>query len=258
MIKDTFFSLPRFMNLCRKEMAENWKANVLRIVLMYGVMVLLLIGVDYLIYKSDQGYFYHSLWLVFVLCLLGFGCFSVSLTMNNMKSKTSRLAVLMTPVTPFEHILFRLLVSTVVFLVVFLIAFELAACTRVLLYSIIGSGLKDSSFSLESIGVWRNMSLWVDILLVHSFIQSLFVLGSTVWQKNAFLKAFAFTAVIVFIYWTVIISASSMIFKDSDKDYSHIPGILSFFLFDVPFLLFILGNWALAYFRFKETDIIQR
>ena len=38
MIKDTFFSLPRFINLCRKEMVENWKSNVLRMVLMYGVM----------------------------------------------------------------------------------------------------------------------------------------------------------------------------------------------------------------------------
>ena len=38
MIKDTFFSLPRFMNLCRKEMVESWKSNVLRMVLMYGVM----------------------------------------------------------------------------------------------------------------------------------------------------------------------------------------------------------------------------
>ena len=28
MIKDTFFSLPRFMNLCRKEMVESWKSNV--------------------------------------------------------------------------------------------------------------------------------------------------------------------------------------------------------------------------------------
>ena len=29
MIKDTFFSLPRFMNLCRKEMVESWKSNAL-------------------------------------------------------------------------------------------------------------------------------------------------------------------------------------------------------------------------------------
>ena len=40
-MKDTFFSLPRFMNLCRKEMVEGWRSNVLRMVLMYGVMAVL-------------------------------------------------------------------------------------------------------------------------------------------------------------------------------------------------------------------------
>ncbi len=48
MIKDTFFSLPRFMNLCRKEMVESWKSNVLRIVLLYGVMTVVWSGTDIL------------------------------------------------------------------------------------------------------------------------------------------------------------------------------------------------------------------
>ena len=47
MIKDTFFSLPRFMNLCRKEMVESWKSNVLRIVLLYGVMTVVLVWNGY-------------------------------------------------------------------------------------------------------------------------------------------------------------------------------------------------------------------
>ena len=38
MIRDTFFSAPRFVNLCRKEMVESWKANLLRFVMMYGIM----------------------------------------------------------------------------------------------------------------------------------------------------------------------------------------------------------------------------
>ena len=47
MIKDTFFSMPRFVNLCRKDMVENWRSNVLRIVLMYGVMALIMIWNGY-------------------------------------------------------------------------------------------------------------------------------------------------------------------------------------------------------------------
>ena len=31
MIRDTFFSQTRFVNLCRKEMVENWKSNLLRV-----------------------------------------------------------------------------------------------------------------------------------------------------------------------------------------------------------------------------------
>ena len=55
MIKDTFFSLPRFMNLCRKEMVENWRSNVLRMVLMYGVMAVVMVWNGYFEYR-----YWHS------------------------------------------------------------------------------------------------------------------------------------------------------------------------------------------------------
>ena len=50
-MKDTFFSLPRFMNLCRKEMVESWRSNVLRMVLMYGVMAVVLVWNGYTQYN---------------------------------------------------------------------------------------------------------------------------------------------------------------------------------------------------------------
>ena len=56
MIKDTFFSLPRFMNLCRKEMVENWKSNVLRMVLMYGVMAVVMVWNGYFRYRGTYNY----------------------------------------------------------------------------------------------------------------------------------------------------------------------------------------------------------
>ena len=37
MIRDTFFSLHRFVNVCRKEMVENWKTYILRSVMVYGM-----------------------------------------------------------------------------------------------------------------------------------------------------------------------------------------------------------------------------
>ena len=58
MIKDTFFSLPRFINLCRKEMVENWRSNVLRMVLMYGVMAVVMVWNGYFKYRyHNTAYF---------------------------------------------------------------------------------------------------------------------------------------------------------------------------------------------------------
>ena len=43
MIRDTYVSQTRFMNLCRKEMIENWKSNLLRVALMYGAKAVIMI-----------------------------------------------------------------------------------------------------------------------------------------------------------------------------------------------------------------------
>ena len=83
MIKDTFFSLPRFMNLCRKEMVENWKSNVLRMVLMYGVMAVVMVWNGYLsievlpimsMPKIRRGYFFGCFYMG-IMGLRLFECF---------------------------------------------------------------------------------------------------------------------------------------------------------------------------------------
>ena len=63
MIKDTFFSLPRFMNLCRKEMVENWRSNVLRMVLMYGVMAVVMVWNGYFEYRGNYSYTTDPTWI---------------------------------------------------------------------------------------------------------------------------------------------------------------------------------------------------
>lgn len=51
MITDTFFSPNRFINLCRKDMVENWRTNLIRIVMLFGVMALLFLGRGYFSYR---------------------------------------------------------------------------------------------------------------------------------------------------------------------------------------------------------------
>lgn len=282
MIKDTFFSLPRFMNLCRKEMVESWRSNVLRMVLLYGVMAVVMVWNGYLVYRTHDSVRFleryaetDPAWkfilIAFLWFLFGFGCLSGALTMEKMKNKTNRLSVLMTPVTPFEKFFSHWLISTAVFLVVFFITFELADYTRVLICSLIYPDVKEVILPVnlgDLVGSGKRWYLFdevyklIPLFAIYFFVQSLFVLGSSVWPKNSFLKTFVAVTVIVLIYMLVGMLMKNMLFDGSGKDFSHVFSSTSwkqiFIMMSVGFMFFAFVNWTLAYFRFKESEIIQR
>jgi magnesium-transporting ATPase (P-type) len=282
MIKDTFFSLPRFVNLCRKEVVENWKSNLLRTVLVFGVMVIVFLWNGYFEYRHvDPVHFisrytdYDSVWRFvlhsFFFFLFGFGCLSASFTMEKMKNKTGRLSALMTPATSFEKFFSGWLISTIVFLIVFLLAFKLADYTRILVFSLIYPDLAQAMFPVNlcdlvgenrSFHVFREMYQLEFVLSLYLFVQSLFVLGSSIWPKKSFIKTFAAVVLIVLIYMVVGTFLGSLLFEQDTlyrfplADYlneNQIFNMISVFL-----VFFALFNWILSYFRFKESEIIQR
>lgn len=100
MIRDTFFSAPRFVNLCRKEMVESWKANLLRFVMMYGIMAIAFVWNGYFQYNHLQANGRVSqdpIWNfelgAFVWALVIMGLLSASFIMERMKTKTNRIAM---------------------------------------------------------------------------------------------------------------------------------------------------------------------
>lgn len=276
MIKDTFFSLPRFMNLCRKEMVESWRSNVLRIVLLYGVMTVAMVWNGYFEYRHvyNNGDPEDPAWamtLVFFMWgLWVFGCLSASFTMEKMKTKTNRTSTLMTPATPFEKFFSRWFVFTVVFLVVFLITYKMADYTRVIVYSlthpekdfiapvdlshVVGKGK-------DYYTLCRTCLEFGAVIAGYFFVQSLFILGSTIWPKNSFLKTFASGTIIVIVYFLVGALMNKMLL-DNKLHYSFPGSEISsenmMVLLIVACTFFALFNWILAYFRFKESEIINR
>ena len=277
MIKDTFFSLPRFMNLCRKEMVENWRSNVLRMVLMYGVMAVVMVWNGYFEYRYwHSGQIEDPAWtfllVVFIWSLWGFGCLSASFTMEKMKTKTSRTSMLMVPATPFEKFFSRWFVFTVVFLVIFLISYKLADYTRFIIYSLAYPEEKDFIIPVDLshlVGerktyytLCRTGLQFGALLSAYFFVQSLFVLGSSIWPKNSFLKTFASGTVIAIVYFLLAVFMSKMFLENgnyySENVFTGMSEDTAMSIMIVLGIFFTLMNWTLAYFRFKESEIVNR
>ena len=276
MIKDTFFSLPRFMNLCRKEMVENWRSNVLRMVLMYGVMAVVMVWNGYFEYRGTYKYQEDPAWIfllvTFIWALWGFGCLSASFTMEKMKTKTSRTSMLMIPATPFEKFFSRWFVFTVVYLVVFLICYKLADYTRFTIYSLAYPEEKDFIIPVDLshlVGerktyytLCRTGLQFGALLSAYFFVQSLFVLGSSIWPKNSFLKTFASGTVIAIVYFLLAVFMSKMFLENgnyySENVFTGMSEDTAMSIMIVVGIFFTLMNWTLAYLRFKESEIVNR
>ena len=277
MIKDTFFSLPRFMNLCRKEMVENWRSNVLRMVLMYGVMAVVMVWNGYFEYRYwHSGQIEDPAWtfllVVFIWSLWGFGCLSASFTMEKMKTKTSRTSMLMVPATPFEKFFSRWFVFTVVFLVIFLISYKLADYTRFIIYSLAYPEEKDFIIPVDLshlVGerktyytLCRTGLQFGALLSAYFFVQSLFVLGSSICPKNSFLKTFASGTVIAIVYFLLAVFMSKMFLENgnyySENVFTGMSEDTAMSIMIVVGIFFTLMNWTLAYLRFKESEIVNR
>lgn len=263
------------MNLCRKNVIESWKTNLLRIGLMYGIMTVIFVwagyfNYDYMLPGPDvYDPTVNTALNVFAWFGLICGCISASFTMENLKSKTGRLSALMIPATPFEKYFSRWFVSTVVFIVVFIIAFLLADYTRVLIYSIaypeqnvVVAKLSYIFSNHKDYGIEWNSGTKIRVsILFYFFMQSCFVLGSSIWPKNALIKTFVAGFFMLLLYGFAVAGIAYLFFEETSFSSRSLPvgyeSALGTLVYIVT-IFFILLNWTLAYFRFKETEIINR
>lgn len=261
--------------LCRKEIVENWRALLLRVLLMYGVIALLLLWNGYAeyvyldldsyqaIYEEDPAWSF--VYVVAFWSLFGFGAIAASLTMEKMRDKEGRFSVLMLPATSFEKFFSRWFIFTVGYLVAFFLVFGLADLTRVAVFSL---ARPDLSELIEPARFWSMEFMRMEeyirwyLITMYFFVQSLFVLGSAVWPKNSFLKTFAAVMLIVFIYVTLTVVLVKELNELGGGYPSMVRNILAgnttVSILSAFFAVFALVNWTLAYFRCKESEIIQR
>ncbi|WP_334166583.1 hypothetical protein [Phocaeicola paurosaccharolyticus] len=270
MIKDTFFSWNRVQLLIKKNIRENWKAIGLRILLVYGTLAIAMIWNGYYSYKYIYSDAYNEptasfmaplfMWTLFI-----FGAISASFVMEELKNKTSKISFLMNPSTPFEKYFMKWFIYTVLFLIVFMVLFIWADSTKVLIYKIIYpgnthiamfnySGLIDfsNSQSYTIFSSWNELGIAVS---GYMLVQSLFILGGTIWPKGAFIKTFAAIVTIICI-GMALIYYSYKDFNNVNFDSNNDDTMSIIFIAVASF--FAIFDWVISYFRFKETEIINR
>lgn len=290
-------SLTRLGFLIKKELKEYRKTFLLRSFILVAALVLLSIFVgsmhtrhyDRILENINsspthqyeaENYEYHGdahlqafgvpsddskapLVLAFTFALPITLALSCSFTFERMNSKQRRISYLMTPATILEKYLARILIIIPGTLIIFFLGCFIGDFVRVLLFSIsyphgIIQFIDTSAFHeifFISKSFWSgSVSIIITLTL---FISSIFTLGSCIWPKASFLKTFGVCAALFFIFLMMML----MIYPQ------HTEPLITTIIYDEIsaliftnrlFILASIFNFILSYFRFKESEIIQR
>ncbi|KAA6329441.1 hypothetical protein EZS27_021751 [termite gut metagenome] len=282
MIRDTFFSGSRFMNLLWKEVKENWKTYVIFTATMFGIMIIIhflfetsVIATHNSMNGIDQASLSHydrtGSMILFICLLFVFGSSSASAIMDKMKTKTGRTAFLLLPATSFEKFFTRWLIYTIAFLIIYYIIFVLADYAFVAIYSwyhpdydIVVTDLRYIFKSSDTYyGMGMPYSMFAILIAVYFYVQSFFVLGGTVCPKKSFLRTFVAGLVLLFIYLSTIPVYNKFLMPfgakmDGQIIADFINNTCRQYLLGIVIFLMALLNWIIAYYRFKESEIIHR
>lgn len=273
------FSIKRLSMLVQKDVQENWKKYLMHIVTLFGVLVaVFVINTSDTIYLDGQN---RDLIIMSIFTFFAMGTIFASNMMEPMNSKTKRISYLMNPSLASEKFLARWLMVTVVYIIIFLLVLVPADIARVFISSLrypdatirfidfsklVGDGDHSSDHAFYPIEVFGM------VIATFFWLQSLFVLGSTFWQKNTFVKTFSIGLIIFVVFLFTCYKLIGFVFADGMNDffdamYSNINGTESgdtdklkqiIITITITFSFLALGNWVLAFFRFKEAEIIKR
>ena len=272
-MKDTFFSFPRFANYFKKVLVEDRKRLLQRIITVFGLLVVfgaiisdscyqhymeaLKIG----IVRSEIDPAIDGLMPLFVFGLF-IGCaLSASFIMEPMSSKTSRIYALMLPATSFEKYFVRWFIYTIGYLVVYYFLFLLVDVMRVCVFSVIYPEIDIITFInpyAEIVALRDEVPLGF-VVSLYLLLQSIFVLGSSLWPKYAFLKTFtAYT--ILGMAFSAFFAGIMNLFNRPGNSYimPELSDDTLFLIATCGILLVTLFFWWLAYKRFKEMEVVNR
>ena len=279
------FNIKRFGLVIRKDIMEEWKRYTLMFLTMLGLIAIMLIF-GYLDYYDDvkttgnyQSSINNEVLVYLSLMFCGFGLIFASTFMHPMNSKLKKLTYLVSPSSNLEKFLTRWIIVTIVYIISFFIAMWVADALRVVICAARYPDLDVAFVDLTKLVspyedyysrdyVFRKY-IFIVLVNLYLLLQSLCILGSTFWEKSSFFKTFTAGA-LIFLAYLLICHWTILLFYDGYEEFGNVLNslesihlkkinendVLKFISYVMSF--FTLSFWTLAFFRFRESEIIKR
>lgn len=285
-----FFSFSRIAMVMKREIMENWKTNLYRLIGIYAAfaLVMVLTMSKQVTYSDSQMAFQHycsNIMGTFAFIIGIFGIVYAANIMENMITKEKRIAFLMLPATMIEKFVARFLIVTVGLAVAVFVAASLAEITRYLLlplfnvpetfhqsvlYNLLSMASVDGEQIYRGSGYAMNMPYqnWLGELCGWAFLlwsHSLYILGGNYWYKKPFLKTLGALMLISILFSVLSVHILSWIGDDNMRSFSEwletnfqwmtLNKLLS--LGVAFFSAFTMFNWWLSYQLFTRSQVVK-
>ena len=285
-----FFSFPRIAMVMKREIMENWKTNLYRLIGIYAAfaLVMVLTMSKQVTYSDSQMAFQHYCSNIMGTFVFIIGIASIAYAANimeNMITKEKRIAFLMLPATMIEKFVARFLIVTVGLAAAVFVAASLAEITRYLLlplfnvpetfhqsvlYNLLSMASVDGEQIYRGSGYAMNMPYqnWLGELCGWAFLvwsHSLYILGGSYWYKKPFFKTLGTLMLISILFSVLSVHILSWIGDDNMRSFSEwletnfqwmtLNKLLS--LGVAFFSAFTMFNWWLSYRLFTRSQVIK-
>lgn len=277
------FSFTRLMAVMKRDMMENWKTNLYRLIACYsGAAMAFLFGM-YGVLSGNRGetgetqYLgycntFHSI-LIFVTFFYLMIC--ASRIMEVMNTKNKRISYMMLPATIGEKFISRVIYVCIISMVIFFIGLFFAELTRLALlplfdapeefyrfclFDIMSVSLDDTIILNPGLYSGENSVEIISYLFVISnclWGHSIYILGGTYFKKHPFVKTWgimiALFVIAAYIFGNMIAKELFLYFDPTDENFWIGTNTIS-----IVFLVLTVINWTLSYHLFRNSQITDR
>lgn len=272
------------MAVMKRDMMENWKTNLYRLVGCYSGIAMALIfamkGIERSIELNISGDLYYQfctrIYTMIVFCSYFYLLVCASKIMEVMNTKNKRISYMMLPATIGEKFISRVIYVCITSMVIFFVGLFFAELTRLALFPLFDAPEEFSRFCLfdimsvpfydiiyinpKSYGISSTFIIYIflisDCLLNHS----IYILGGTYFRKHAFIKTIGICMAIfiIFTYTYINLSREKIISSiyNNEAFWSNLEVLLP--ILSIIFLLLTIINWVLSYRLFKNSQITDR